>query len=310
MSPDRLATELRPTFEGFRRVRLEQPLTRARMRLARLRATAVAPGAAAAPDDTAVTVVTVVEHAGARYRIHNPSAPSGAALLWMHGGGYVSGSAAEADLLCATIARRLGATVAAVDYRLAPRSPYPAALDDCLAAWDDLQHRADELGLDPRRVAVGGQSAGAGLAAALAQRLLDRGGVQPVAQWLSYAMLDDRTAADRSLDTHEHLVWDNRSNRFGWRSYLGRHDPALGYAVPARRTSLAGLPPAWIGVGDIDLFHAENVAYHRHLVASGVDATLLEVPGAPHGFDAIAPDTLLAREFQEAGLSWLAERAR
>lgn len=305
MSLDHVAAELRPTFAGFRRVRLEQPLTRWRMRLARARAQAPV-----GSDPTAGTTVTAVEHGDARYRLHLPDRPTGAALVWMHGGGYVSGSAVEADALCAAIAQRLDATVAAVDYRLAPRHPYPAALDDSLAVWDDLQLRADELGIDPLRVAVGGQSAGAGLAAALAQRLLDRGGVQPVAQWLNYAMLDDRTAADRGLDAHEHLVWDNRSNRFGWRSYLGRHDPEQGYAVPARRASLGGLPPAWIGIGDIDLFHAENVAYHRRLVADGVDSTLVEVPGAPHGFDAIAPESRVAAEFLETGLAWLSAWSR
>ena len=301
MSTEDLAPELRAIFTGWRQVRLERPAPRWRARLATAR---VRP---APVEDVEVSV-----HAahGTSYRLLRPARPSGAALLWMHGGGFVSGSAAGDQAICATVARRLGAVVAAVDYRVAPRHRYPAALEDCLTVWDDLQRRAVELGIDPARVAVGGQSAGAGLAASLAQRLLDRGGVQPVAQWLAYAMLDDRTASDRSLDARGHLVWDNRSNRFGWRSYLGRHDPMLGYAVPARRPSLGGLPTAWLGVGELDLFHAENVAYHRRLLADGVDSTLVSVPGAPHGFDAIAPDTRIAAEFHDAGLTWLSERSR
>lgn len=300
MSTEDLAPELRAVFSGWQRFRVEQPLSRLRLRVATARSR---------PPAVEGVAVTVHSLGVTGYRLHTPAQTSGGALLWMHGGGFVTGSAAGDQPLCARLARRLSATVVSVDYRLAPRHPYPAALEDCVAVWDEVQRRAGELGIDPASVAVGGRSAGAGLAASLTQRLLDRGGVQPLAQWLSYAMLDDRTAADRTLDEPAHLVWDNRSNRFGWRSYLGRHNPALGYAVPARRTSLAGLPPAWIGVGELDLFHSENADYHRRLVEEGVDATLVSVPGAPHGFDAIAPETRVASQFQEAGLAWLAERA-
>lgn len=296
-----VAPELRPALAAWHRFRLERPLSRWRLRLAAARAV---------PPPVEGVRVSAVAHGAARYRLYTPDMPSGGAVLWIHGGGYVSGSAVGDEVQCAEVARRLGAVVASVDYRLAPAHRYPAALDDCVGVWDDLQRRAGELGIDTHRVVLAGQSSGAGIAAALAQCLLDRRGVQPVGQWLSYAMLDDRTAADRSLDRGEHLVWDNRSNRFGWRAYLGRHDPTVGYAVPARRASLAGLPPAWIGVGDIDLFHAENVAYHERLVASGVDSTLVVVPGAPHAFDAIAPDTTIARSFRDAGLSWVAARVR
>lgn len=301
MSVEDLAPDLRAALSGWRRFPIERPLARLRLRVAAAR---VLPPPLEGVEVSTHTVGT------AAYLLLRPAQPTGAALLWMHGGGYVSGAAADDRQLCAEVASRLGAVVVSVEYRVAPRHRYPAALDDCLAVWDDVQRRAAELGIDPTRVAVGGRSAGAGLTASLTQRLLDRGGVQPLAQWLSYAMLDDRTAADAALDERAHLVWDNRSNRFGWRSYLGRHDPTLGYAVPARRSSLAGLPPAWIGVGELDLFHAENAAYHQRLLADGVDSTLVSVPGAPHGFDAIAPDSRTAREFHEAGLSWLEKRAR
>lgn len=301
--PDDLAAELRPVFSTWRRFRLERPISRWRLRLATSRMQ---------PAPIEGVAVVAVEHGAARYRLYTPRGWAGStgALLWMHGGGYVSGSPIANEAACAETARRLEVPVVSASYRLAPKHPYPAGLDDCLAVWDDVQRRADALGIDPRRVAVGGQSSGAGLAAALAQRLLDRGGVQPAAQWLLYAMLDDRTAADRSLDDLDHLVWNNRSNRFGWRSYLSRHDPAVGYAVPARRDALTGLPPTWIGVGTIDLFHGENAAYHRRLVADGVDSTLVEVAGAPHGFDAIAPDTQVSADFLDAGLSWLRPHVR
>lgn len=303
MTPEDLAPELRPIFSGWRQVRLERPLVR--WRLGRATARMQAPPVEGVE-------VALVEHGAARYRLYTPHGRAGTsgALVWMHGGGYISGSPLSSELMCAAVARRLTMPVASACYRLAPAHPYPAALEDCLAVWDDVQRGAESLGVDPRRVAVGGQSSGAGLAAALAQRLLDDGGTQPVAQWLLYAMLDDRTAADTALDAADHLVWSNPTNRFAWRSYLGRHDPRMGYAVPARRDALSGLPPAWIGVGDIDLFHAENVAYHRRLEADGVDSTLIEVPGAPHGFDAIAPDTRLATDFLDDALAWMGERVR
>ncbi|MFC5752388.1 alpha/beta hydrolase [Actinomadura rugatobispora] len=233
---------------------------------------------------------------------------SGAALLWIHGGGLVIGGAVQDDRLCGSTALELGITVVSAEYRLAPEHPYPAALDDCHAAWTWLQEHAAALGVDPSRVAVGGQSAGGGLAAALAQRLHDAGGPRPVAQWLFCPMLDDRTAARRDLDAVGHRVWNNRLNRFGWRSYLGAEPGSPDvppYAVPARREDLGGLPPAWIGVGDIDLFHDEDRDYARRLRAAGVDTTFHVVPRAPHGFEAWAAGTGLARDYLATARAWL-----
>lgn len=222
-------------------------------------------------------------------RIFTPVTRRGdGALLWVHGGGLVIGSARQDDRLCGSTADRLGVPIVSVDYRLAPEHPCPAALDDVRAGWRWLQRRAGLLGVDPARVAVGGESAGAGLAAALAQRLLDEGGVQPVAQWLFAPMIDDRTAARRELDDEGWFVWDNRSNRDGWRAYLGR-EPGVReppqYAAAARRADLTGLPPAHVVWGDIELFAAEDAAYAERLRAAGVPVTTEVVPGAPHGFE-------------------------
>jgi acetyl esterase/lipase len=121
-------------------------------------------------------------------------------------------------------------------------------------------------------------------------------------------MLDDRTAARRELDAVGHLVWNNRLNRLGWRSYLGAEPGAASlpaYAAAARRADLAGLPPAWLGVGDIDLFCDEVRVYAERLRASGVDATLDVVPGAPHGFEIWAPETPLARAHVSRAHDWL-----
>ncbi len=255
----------------------------------------------------AVEVIRVDAHV--TMRVHRPStAAATPALLWIHGGGYVLGSASQDDALCRRFARVLGITVAAVDYRLAPEHPYPIPLEDCHTALRALTAAA---GVDPTRVAIGGASAGAGLAAALAITARDHG-IPLVLQLLAYPMLDDRTGARpcpapgpgapnrwrRGIarrDRADHRLWGPASNRFGWRSYLGTADAAT--AVPARRDDLTGLAPAWIGVGTHDLFHAEDLTYARALRAAGVDCAVLEVPGAFHGFDAVAPRANVSRHF-------------
>lgn len=249
----------------------------------------------------------VVRERGLKLRVYVPDDPSGAALLWIHGGGLVLGSAAMDDVLCSETARETGVTIVSVDYRLAPRHPYPAAIEDCHAAWLWVHRHLDELGLDAGRIAIGGQSAGGGLAASLVQRVHDEGGAI-AAQWLFCPMLDDRTAVDRALDGRDHFVWNNRSNLVGWSSYLGS---AIGsatlppYAAPARREDLSGLPPTWMYTSDIELFHDEDLAYARRLESAGVDTTFEIVSGAPHGFEAWAADSVLARDIVSRARTWL-----
>ena len=212
--------------------------------------------------------------------------PSGA-LLWIHGGGYILGNTAMEDAWCTRVALELGALVVSVDYRLAPEHPFPAALDDCHAALHWLIAHAEELGVDPSRVVVGGESAGGGLAAALVQRAHDDG-LAVAFQLLVYPMLDDRTVPRAEAAGEWALVWTPPANRYGWTSYLGREPGGAEdrpYAVPARREHLGGLPPAWIGVGDVDLFHAEDLDYARRLREAGVEVEVHEVRGMPHGAD-------------------------
>jgi acetyl esterase/lipase len=242
---------------------------------------------------------------GVRVRTYTPEqVTTDAELLWIHGGGMVIGAPAMDDVLLAETAARFGMRITSVDYRLAPENPFPAPLDDCAAVWRGMLARSGASA----RIAVGGQSAGGGLAAALAQRISDEGGVQPIAQWLFCPMLDDRTAADRSHDDTAHFVWNNHKNRVGWRALLSEEPgaPAVPpYSVPARRADLAGLPPAWIGVGDIDLFHDEDLAYAARLRDAGVDVATTVVPGAPHGFESVAARTDIARDFRRAAQDWL-----
>lgn len=253
------------------------------------------------------------------YVVGAQTGASGAALLWLHGGGMMIGSATEEFPMAFRLAQRYKLTVVLAGYRLAPEHPFPAQLDDAAAAWAWLLRNAERLGIDPARIAVGGQSAGGGIAAMLVQRLADERGGQPAAQWLFCPMLDDRTtgrpddrtAADRSLDPIRHRLWSNRSNRAGWKALLGGVEPGAAKvpvgAVPARRENLAGLPPTWIGTGTVDLFHAEDVAYARRLSAAGVGVTLDEVEGAPHIFETFAPDTRLARSYTTRADTWLVE---
>ena len=253
-----------------------------------------------------------IRSGGARLRLYIPAVRrSRAALLWIHGGGYIIGAAVQDDRMCAATALALGAPVISVEYRLAPKHRFPAALDDCHAVWTWLQASAASLDIDPARIAIGGESAGGGLAACLVQRIHDAPGPKAAAQWLFCPMLDDRTAADRDLDAVRHFVWDNTSNLFAWGSYLGRPagaGEAPPYAVAARRTDLAGLPPAWIGVGEIDLFFREDHAYAERLRAAGVETEFKAVPAAPHAIEAWAPEAPLSKALVAEAHAWLAER--
>lgn len=235
----------------------------------------------------------------------NPSVP---ALLWFHGGGYVIGSPEMDDQKCIEFARRLGIAVISVDYRLAPQHPFPAALEDGWAALNWAIAESDKLGIDPDRIAVGGGSAGGGLAAALAQKVKDQGEIKLAFQLLVYPMLDDRTVVRFEQQKEKFLVWTQESNRFGWESYLGRtcgQEDTLSYSVPARREDLSGLPPAWIGVGSEDMFHDEDVSYAQRLIECGVECQLVVIPGAFHGFDAINSRISIVREFRESQIAAL-----
>jgi acetyl esterase/lipase len=229
---------------------------------------------------------------GVRLRLHRPVGVEqpGPALVWIHGGGYVIGTAQQDDALCRRFVRELGVTVAAVDYRLAPEHPYPAPLEDCYSA---LTWLAGLPAVDPARVAIGGASAGGGLAAALALLARDRGEVAPTLQLLAYPMLDDRSGA--GPENPNYRLWGPKSNRFGWAAYLGNADPQI--AVPARHDNLSGLPPAWIGVGTHDLFHDEDVAYAERLTAAGVPCQVKVVDGAFHGFDQVVPKAAVSQSF-------------
>jgi acetyl esterase/lipase len=218
-------------------------------------------------------------------------------LYWIHGGGYISGSALTVDPRLNLWAETLDCVVAAVEYRLAPEHPYPVPLEDCYAGLSWITAHAKRLGIDPGRMVAAGSSAGAGLAAGLALLARDRGGPRLVHQVLVYPMLDDRQIT-RSSQLDDAAVWGKSANALGWRAYLG---PGAGgpdvpaYAAPARAADLAGLPPAFVAVGGADLFRDESIAYASRLTEAGVPTELHLYPGAPHGFETIAGSADVSR---------------
>ncbi|MBO3100911.1 alpha/beta hydrolase [Cellulomonas fengjieae] len=227
-------------------------------------------------------------------------------LLHLHGGGLVVGDVADNVDMALDVAP--GWAVASVEYRLAPESPYPAAIEDAYAALVWLVAKASDLGVDPQRVVVTGVSAGGGLAAALALLVRDRGGPPLLGQLLVYPMLDDR---NDSPSTHQMAgagSWDRTANATGWGAYLGA---AAGgpttppYASASRADSLGDLPPAFIDVASTETFRDECVQYAARLWADGGDAELHVWPGGCHGFDGLVPTAQLSRAARAARASWL-----
>ena len=247
------------------------------------------PGPAGAPD--------------VRVLIYRPRDKAGPlpAIFHIHGGGYVMGTPEMMAAEHRELAPALGCAIVSVDYRLAPDVQHPAPVEDCYAALKWTYQNAAALGIDAERIGVSGESAGGGLAAALALLARDRGEVPLAFQHLIYPMIDDRTCT--TADPHPHAgehIWTAESNLFGWTSLLGKApggpdvDP---YAAAARATDLKGLPPTYIAVGALDLFLDEDMEYALRLTRAGVPVELHVYPGAYHGFQA-APEarvTLTAR---------------
>lgn len=239
------------------------------------------------------------------------SADPAPVLYHVHGGGLVVGAARDDLPMLARFVARYGWVVVAVDYRLAPENPYPAALDDVYAGLGWLQQHADSVHGDAARIVLSGVSAGGGLAAAAALRARDEGGPRILGQMLVCPMLDDR---NDSFSAHQMAgvgAWDRTANETGWSAYLGadRRDVSP-YASPARATDLSRLPPMFLDVGSAETFRDEVVAYAMRVWACGGDAELHVWPGGVHGFDMLAPHAPLSRAARHAREDWLMRLVR
>jgi triacylglycerol lipase len=221
-------------------------------------------------------------------------------IYHMHGGGYIAGAAADLEPLHYPLAREVGTAIISVDYRLAPETIFPGAIEDCYAGLRWVFEHCGELDIDQERVGLMGQSAGGGLAAALALLVRDRGDYRLSFQHLIYPMLDDRTGSGRDPNPFAgEFLWLAPSNRFAWSCLLGRepggYDVSM-YAAAARATNLSGLPSTFMATGALDLFIDENVEYAHRLIRSGVATELHVYPGAYHGFDVFAADAAVSRQ--------------
>ena len=232
-------------------------------------------------------------------------------LFWMHGGGMVIGNRYMDDARLAEWCRSLSCVCISVEYRLAPEAPYPAAIDDCDEGLRYVIDHAADLRIDPRRIGVGGRSAGGGLAAALALRWRDRGDDRVAFQYLEYPMLDDRMNTPSSkLDGLP--LWSRESNAFGWRAYLGDRcgtDHVPPDAAPARAAELAGLPTTFITVGTADCLRDEAIDFAARLCRADVLTELHVYAGAVHGFDMFA-DCAVVRCAARDSADWLARQFR
>ena len=222
-------------------------------------------------------------------RIYRPAGlPTDAPSVYqIHGGGFLFGTAALGDPRHRAWAKALNAALVSIDYRLAPEHPYPAALDDCYAVLQWLHSEAPALGLDPDRIAVRGESAGGGLAAALCLLAV---------------------TTDEPNPFSGQFVWDRPSNAFSWASWLGRPagEPDVPYlAAPARADDLSGLPPTMIATAALDMFVDENLLYAQRLIRAGVPTEVYVAPGAFHGFEAMVPEARISRAFDERCLDAL-----
>ena len=229
-------------------------------------------------------------------------------ILHIHGGGYVMGSAAPLKDVHRAVAKTLDCVLVSVDYRLAPETAFPGAVEDCYAALAWAMASAGKLRLDASRLGVMGESAGGGLAAALALLARDRGEHRLAFQHLIYPMIDDRTCA--APDPHPfagEFVWNAANNRFGWTALLG-HEPAIEgvspYAAAARAPDVAGLPATFISTGALDLFFEEDLEYARRLNRAGVPIELHVYPGAFHAFN-LVPSAAVANAARRDSLEAL-----
>lgn len=258
-----------------------------------------------ANDDVSLEIVTVPaagEGPAIDVIVHRPRGATGPLPLFLHihGGGFFLGAAVMTSPANIDLARRVGCVVASVEYRLSPEATGPEPVEDCYRALAWLHAHADRFGIDRTRIAIGGESAGGGLSAALALMVRDRNEFQLCLQLLLCPMLDDRTGSDHQFCGE--FVWTASTNRVAWATRIGAfaiEDDSAGYVAPARASDLTSLPPTYICVGALDLFLEEDLEYARRLARAGVPVELHVWPGAYHGFELATGAALTRRAIDE-----------
>ncbi|KAF4453163.1 hypothetical protein F53441_4102 [Fusarium austroafricanum] len=220
-----------------------------------------------------------------------PGSAPGSALLYIHGGGLIMGDVSTFDGLVDEYVDTSGVPYLSVEYRLAPEHKYPKPLEDVYAGLKWLHEHAHELGVDPSRIGIHGESAGGGLAAALTIYAREAQGPSIAKQILVYPMLDDRVIQP-DIYIKPFLVWSGDDNETGWDAYLGDKRGTTNVsetAAPARLEHPSGLPPMYAEVGELDLFRDQVVDYVQRFSKAGVSAEFYLFPGVPHGYDWYAP---------------------
>jgi len=235
-------------------------------------------------------------------RIYMPKerTEAGPGFVNFHMGGFVVGDLEMEDPRCLIMAAEGGAVSIGVDYRLAPENPFPAGVEDCYAALQWVAGHAEELKIDPAKIAIGGGSSGGNLAAVVALMARDRGGPNVAFQMLFYPVIDDRCETFSMKNGTGLYIWDCQNTLNMWDQYIGKErDNVSPYAAPARAKDLSGLPPAYVMTCEHDSLRDEAIIYAMRLMAAGVPVELHNYPGTVHGFDLLTSSDISARAINE-----------
>ncbi|SOC45050.1 alpha/beta hydrolase [Ureibacillus acetophenoni] len=237
-----------------------------------------------------------------KVRVYKPTKETDGKLpgfLWIHGGGYVLGTAEADDALCVNIVNTANCVVVSVDYRLAPEHPYPTPIEDCYSALSWLVNNADELGVDTDKIGVGGLSAGGGLTAALTLLARDRQFPKVHIQFPLYPMIDDSNNTPSANEITDSMIWNQKLNDSGWKMYLGElygKEEIPVYAAPARATDFSNLPTTYTFIGQLDPFRSETLTYVSKLAEAGIDVEFHLYPGGYHSFEILNPTSKIGQK--------------